>query len=294
MDLNKVTLKEYLESAEIKVRIHSNVTRYLKKWEKLMPNYGDLELSDPKLKKVANSKSWNWAAFVFTFFWGIWRGVIGSWIVFAIVVAFMLAGLIYPDSLMDKLGNKVALVLEIAYGMYGNSWYLYTLIKKRNDADGSLKPSKLRVLIPIFLIIILIGLSAYLSDKSEDSESHKAKNLSQTHSQDLKQVGDLDELYYYKSSLRKNGDIASISFIVNTVHADPNELGTSKKYSYEFDCNKKKSRVMGNIVEYSKQFANGVVIGSEKGNHQWQGWSDDTYDLDLSALVCASSYVVSP
>ena len=77
--------------------------------------------------------------------------------------------------------------------------------------------------------------------------------------------------------------------MVNTVHADPNELGTSKKYSYEFDCNKKKSRVMGNIVEYSKQFANGVVIGSEKGNHQWQGWSDDTYDLDLSALVCASS-----
>lgn len=157
---NDMTLKEYLSSDDLKIKIGPKTDFYLTKWQKHLSLYGEMQLTDPELKKIGTLRGWNWGAACFTIFWGIWRGIDISWGIFAFLAISMVAGIFYPESFIDKIGSIASTPIVILYGLYGNSWYLDSLIKQRSVSTDNVKPSLKRLAIPtgIFILIIVFGL----------------------------------------------------------------------------------------------------------------------------------------
>jgi uncharacterized protein YecT (DUF1311 family) len=166
---NDVTLKAYLSSDDVKIKIGPKTDFYLTKWQKHLSLYGEMKLSNPELKKIGALRGWNWGATCFTIFWGIWRGIAISWGVFAFLAISTLAGFFYPGSFIDKIGSNASLPIAIVYGMYGNSWYLDSLIKQRSLSAEDVKPSLKRLAIPIGILILIFVFGSYHTMKDDES-----------------------------------------------------------------------------------------------------------------------------
>ena len=132
-DTNEIILKDYVQSDAVKNRIHSNVDWYLIKWSGAIERYGDLEVSNPELKKIETIRSWNWSAFLFTYYWGIWRGVHRSWLLLSIISVLYFVSIFLTDAPIVKFIGYGTFGISWVYGMYGNGWYLRTLINKRKS-----------------------------------------------------------------------------------------------------------------------------------------------------------------
>jgi hypothetical protein len=145
-----LTLSEYIKSEELQARVSTNVDYYVNKWLSTTKHISALNYDDPKVLSALSKgiPSFNLAAFFLGTYWAIWRGIRLSWL-FLLLVAFI------PSSYPWILGI-VTLTTTIVYGLYGNGMYLYTLVKQRNDETDSLKPSYLRLIIGIGIVLISV------------------------------------------------------------------------------------------------------------------------------------------
>jgi hypothetical protein len=159
-EFDNYTLKEFVASDAMKNRIASNTDYYKSKWSKLIEAYGDIKLSDPTLeKKLMSLRSWNWISFVFGCYWGIWRRVRYSWLALSIVSLLSLMEIFFPEIGQALIWGGIG--IAITFGMYGNNFYLISLVKSRNDLDSTATPS----LIHLFLGIgVTVGVSIVTAD----------------------------------------------------------------------------------------------------------------------------------
>ncbi len=158
----KTTIEDYLKSPDLQVRIDSKVNYYLNAWSKITSDFGDLSISDTDIIKKINSKiSFNWAGMLFSALWGVWRGISISWYILCFICLAIIFSYI---PIIDQIGNKSGIGFAIVFGLYGNSFYLTTLIKSRNDSIESVKPSLIRVGIALAMIAISIFIGVALDE----------------------------------------------------------------------------------------------------------------------------------
>jgi hypothetical protein len=286
-DTNEIILKDYVQSDAVKNRIHSNVDWYLIKWSGAIERYGDLEVSNPELKKIETIRSWNWSAFLFTYYWGIWRGVHRSWLLLSIISVLYFVSIFLTDAPIVKFIGYGTFGISSVYGWYGNSWYLRTLINKRNDVDAAVAPSKIRLLVSLIPMVMIIFIGIYFDDNNVKPNENKTSISYPDGNTNLKQVGDNEDLTYYAASLKKNGNIISVNILVNPTNEKGYPTGTSIKYPYQINCDKKLSRTVGNVVTYSEKFGKGGIMSSEKYNANWSALDNDSSDPELFEEFCS-------
>lgn len=158
----KVTIKDYLQSPDLQVRVDSKVDYYLSAWSKMTGDFGELSIHDADTIKKINSKtSFNWAGLLFGAFWGVWRGLSISWYILAFICLTIIFSFI---PIIDKIGNSSSIGIAVIFGLYGNSFYLTTLIKSRKDSVESVKPSLVRVGIALAMIAVSIVIAIALDE----------------------------------------------------------------------------------------------------------------------------------
>lgn len=109
--------------------VDSDVQQFIgTKGEYYIPKFQELKLQNKKT-------SWNWAAFLFTGYWMIYRKMYGYG-----------AGLLGVVFLLTLIGsNTLSLLLLVGYiiiGIYGNNIYMNFLEKKANQANEMTEPYK--------------------------------------------------------------------------------------------------------------------------------------------------------
>lgn len=145
--MNEHSWSDFVESEFVGQAVSSKTRYYRDAWIKLLEkkNIGLISVRDPKAITAINStRSFNWSALLLGPWWAVWRGISYCWFFIAIVWAFALFAPLIPAKVhFGEIG------LWVAYGLYGNSWYLTKLASCREDRVESLRPSKLRVLLAI-------------------------------------------------------------------------------------------------------------------------------------------------
>jgi len=159
----EITLKEFVDSEKIKTLLGNKYSKYLQKWKKNLLMNGGARLTLPKIEKeISGIIGWNWSAFFFSYYWGIWRGVIGSWIIFIFVMSAIIISAFFPESWFDKATDKVGFFINIGYGVYGNAFYLRTLVRERHRAITELAPSSRRLVIALAITIAVVTFAALI------------------------------------------------------------------------------------------------------------------------------------
>ena len=82
---SELTLDQFIHSTFVETALARNVSKYVAKWEALLAKSSAQGLSATApgtFQAITRHISWNWAAFFFGVFWGLYRGVNHQWAVF--------------------------------------------------------------------------------------------------------------------------------------------------------------------------------------------------------------------
>lgn len=158
---SELTLDQFIHSTFIETALARNVSKYVAKWEALLAKSSAQGLSATApgtFQAITRHISWNWAAFFFGVFWGLYRGVNHQWAVFAFVIVNILLGEAFPGSFIDKAGYIVSFAMAVLYGCYGNAWLLASLLSKLHDNPALIGPSPTRLFLAIGGFIFIMAL----------------------------------------------------------------------------------------------------------------------------------------
>jgi len=107
--------QDFLSSEEVAQFVQRNWEYYRSKWSKAVSKAGSLEAL---IKK--DRTSWNWAGFLFTWAWLLYRKMY----LFGGVVAAGTAFMVFSEPLVGTDLSSASLAISGIVGAYGNSWYL--------------------------------------------------------------------------------------------------------------------------------------------------------------------------
>lgn len=125
-----------------------------------------LSLNDGQVqRRLYRARSWNWMGFFFTFFWGAYWAVPGTWPGVAVWCALALADPFVPG--LEKIVGYAGGGLAVAFGMYGNGLLLASLIKDRTRRASIVhRGSWKRVIIAIVCVLGAAAVSYVLETSS--------------------------------------------------------------------------------------------------------------------------------
>ncbi len=116
----------------------------------------------PFLPFTARSQ-YNWPAFFFNCFWGVWRGVYLKWYLFGAFAALnVLDTLIESRTGFSFLLKGGSIGIALGSALYGNSLLLYALIKEARSGSIRQKPTSqkdLWIAILVTLVVVAIEIA---------------------------------------------------------------------------------------------------------------------------------------
>ena len=158
---DSLNLRQYAQSDLMDDIVAWNVGAYRRKWAKIVARHGDMRLGDPALPRMIAAKAgWNWSGLLFGPFWAVWRGAPGGWPAYGLTCLSLVVGIAAPDSILARFGESSGSAFGILFALYGNAWYLSTLVARRNDFVSRLKPSLPRLVLALAGIAAILGLAA--------------------------------------------------------------------------------------------------------------------------------------
>jgi hypothetical protein len=109
---------------------------------------------------------YNWPAFFFTFFWGVWRGVYLKWYLLgAFLILNVLDTLVEMRTGFSFILKGGGIGISVAMAIYGNFFLLYQLIKEARTGVVRLNPTSQKDLwIAILVAVVLLGIEIVIFD----------------------------------------------------------------------------------------------------------------------------------
>jgi hypothetical protein len=155
MENNELTIKQLLESDELKEKVGSSVDYYKNAFNEITGENAKLSVETANLDKILLQKKWNVAGLIFGVFWAIWRGVPYAWYLIGLTSLSIVLSFI---PIVGQLTSILGLSSSVIYGMYGNSFYLIKLVRSRNDSIDSVKPSIARLIGAVSIFVVSLAL----------------------------------------------------------------------------------------------------------------------------------------
>jgi hypothetical protein len=161
------TISEFVQGVALEETIVSNCPTYREKFQKIIDKagVGDSDIKDDNaLNTIRSTRSWNWAGFVFSSFWAIYRkeNVLGWG---TLIFSFFLSIVAEIVPAADKISSAFPFVLSIVFGMYGTSFILRNALKTYSSTTSSKdreQRSTVGVLVAISLTIAFVGIWFFL------------------------------------------------------------------------------------------------------------------------------------
>ena len=146
------TISEFIASPALEETIVTNCPKYREKFSKIIEK-ADVQGSDTKdeqaIKKIISTLSWNWAAFLFSYLWLIYRreNLLG-WGLLIVVWGLTLIWAYYEGTTLDTITDVLPMAVCIAVGILGNSLILRNAMEAYEDTTSSvdLKQRSLKAL----------------------------------------------------------------------------------------------------------------------------------------------------
>jgi hypothetical protein len=119
------TTSEFIASPALEETIVTNCPKYREKFSKIIQK-ADVQESDTKdeqaIKKIISTFSWNWAAFLLSYLWLIYRreNLLG-WGLLIVVWGLTLIWAYWEDTTLDTITDILPMAVSIAVGILGNS-----------------------------------------------------------------------------------------------------------------------------------------------------------------------------
>ena len=135
------TTSEFIASPALEEAIVTNCPKYREKFSKIIEK-ADVQESDTKdeqaIKKITSTLSWNWAAFLFSYLWLIYRreNLLG-WGLLIVVWGLTLIWAYWEDTTLDTITDILPMAVSIAVGILGNSLILRNAMKAYEDTTSS-------------------------------------------------------------------------------------------------------------------------------------------------------------
>ncbi|MFL2688703.1 MAG: DUF2628 domain-containing protein [Alphaproteobacteria bacterium] len=135
------TISEFIASPALEETIVTNCPKYREKFSKIIEK-ADVQESDTKdeqaIKKIISTLSWNWAAFLFSYLWLIYRreNLLG-WGLLIVVWGLTLIWAYSEDTTLDTITDVLPMAVCIAVGILGNSLILRNAMKAYEDTTLS-------------------------------------------------------------------------------------------------------------------------------------------------------------
>ena len=172
-----ITYREFLDSEYFEHMMERNVDGYRRRFSKIIQK---LEIEDAKLSdtealgKIYFTFSFNWAAFLFGEFWGVYRRLVLAWAMCALYAFVILADAVDIPG-MEKLSYKFGgigwmVITSYFFGFYGDSWLLSNCVERINKTKSLIARRRVSYLAPIWMMILYL-ISAYGAVLIEENAS---------------------------------------------------------------------------------------------------------------------------
>ena len=135
------TISEFIASPALEETIVTNCPKYREKFSKIIEK-ADVQESDTKdeqaIKKIISTLSWNWAAFLFSYLWLIYRreNLLG-WGLLIVVWGLTLIWAYYEGTTLDTITDVLPMAVCSAVGILGNSLILRNAMKAYEKSTSS-------------------------------------------------------------------------------------------------------------------------------------------------------------
>jgi hypothetical protein len=165
------TVSEFIASPAMEETIVTNCPKYRGKFSTIIEKAGVQE-SDTKdaraIKKISSTTSWNWAAFLFSYFWLIYRkeNLKGWGLLIGIWFLAILSSVFFLDSALDSISSILPIIVMVLVGIYGNSYILINAMKAHENTipsgDRNQRSPK-ALFLAIFVALAGVGIVWYVS-----------------------------------------------------------------------------------------------------------------------------------
>jgi hypothetical protein len=165
------TVSEFIASPAMEETIVTNCPKYRGKFSTIIEKAGVQE-SDTKdaqaIKKISSTRSWNWAAFLFNYFWLIYRkeNLIGWGSLIVVWFFAILSSVFFLNAALDSISSILPIIAMVFIGIYGNSYILINAMKAHENTiasgDRNQRSPKALVL-AIFVVLAGMGIVWYVS-----------------------------------------------------------------------------------------------------------------------------------
>ncbi len=114
----------------------------------------DIEDADVAARVMA-LRSWNWAAFVFSFYWAFYRKLTIAWALLAMFICLLVAESYLPE--YKIIFGALTIGIGFAVAMRGNGvLFLHYLDALNNDKPEMCKPSFFRIFLLFFGFFLIV------------------------------------------------------------------------------------------------------------------------------------------
>lgn len=121
------TISEFIDGKDFEVIINKRCSKYREMFLKIIEKkgVGNSDIKDEiAIKSILSTPSWNWAAFLFSTIWAIYRkDNIFGWGVFIVLILLNYITILFAPDLFD-ITTSLPYVVMVIYGIYGNSFAL--------------------------------------------------------------------------------------------------------------------------------------------------------------------------
>ena len=162
-----MTFSEFVKNDALEKTVVSDCDNYRQKFIKIIEKAGvsDSDIQDEEaLKKIKSIISWNWAGFIFPFYWAIYRmeKIIG----WGTLLIYSTLGFLPVVSVMiDRYDLIFFAVMSLLIAMYGNSYLLHNCVRSYVETTSEVDRKQIStsqlwsaIIINVFTAVLLIVL----------------------------------------------------------------------------------------------------------------------------------------
>ena len=160
-----MTFSEFVKNDALEKTVVSDCDNYRQKFIKIIEKAGvsDSDIQDEEaLKKIKSIISWNWAGFIFPFYWAIYRKekIIG----WGTLLIYLTLGFLPVVSVMiDRYDLIFFAVMSLLIAMYGNSYLLHNCVRSYVETTSEVDRKQIStsqlwsaIIINVFAAVLLI------------------------------------------------------------------------------------------------------------------------------------------
>lgn len=160
-----MTFSEFVKNDALEKTVISDCDNYRQKFIKIIEKAGvsDSDIQDEEaLKKIKSIISWNWAGFIFPFYWAIYRKekIIG----WGTLLIYLTLGFLPVVSVMiDRYDLIFFAVMSLLIAMYGNSYLLHNCVRSYVETTSEVDRKQIStsqlwsaIIINVFAAVLLI------------------------------------------------------------------------------------------------------------------------------------------